>query len=185
MARYTASRFVAGSPDALVIGQTMMAFIENVDANLIAPIMARHNLSEMKPDQWYSHQTWMDILRELSDSLGGQASSVFVAIGRDVVHKAVMPPEMNSIPVVLNALHAIHHLNLRNIPEDEGYVVKQLDAKHYQVYANTPNPDHAIYGFIWGLCARFKQPNESFTVRIMTNPHPEDIPGTLFDVVWG
>lgn len=185
MSPYTASRFVAGSPDALVIGQTMMAFLENVEADLIMPIMKKHNLDHLDPDQWYLHQKWMDVLRELSEKLGGQADTAFVAIGREVVRKAVMPPEMNSIPVALNALHAIHHLNLRNIPEDEGYVVKELGAQHYQVYANTPNPDEAIYGFIWGMCARFKQADEHFTVRIIPNPHPQQIPGTLFDVTWG
>lgn len=185
MAKYIAENFVAGSPDALVIGETMRAFLENVQGEIIKPIMEKYGMSEIEADKWYPHQIWMDILKDIDGSLEGGAQSAFVAIGRKVVEKAAMPPEINSIPIALGALHAIHHLNLKNIPPDEGYVVKQLGEKHYHVYENTPNPSDAIYGFIWGICARFKQADEKFTVKIIDNPNPEETPGTVFDIVWG
>src|SRR5690606_29393310 len=148
MTKYVATQFVAGSPDALVIGQTMLAFLENVQADVMLPIMEKHNMTHINPEEWYSHQVWMDILKDMESSLGGGAHTAYLAIRRNVVEKAVMHPEINSIPIALNALHAIHHMNLQNVPEEEGYIVKQLAEKHYQVYVNTPNPSDAIYGFI-------------------------------------
>ena len=183
MARYAAKPYVAGTPQAEVIGQTVMAFIDNLQADEIAPLLPQHGFAEIAPDRWYPHQNWMDVLKELAEMPNSSVN--FVAFGRSVVEKAVMPPEIDSIPKALNLLHMIHHMNLRNIPEDEGYKIKVLGEKHYQVYHNTPNPDDGIYGFIWGMCARFKQPGEAFTVRRIENPNPDEEPGTVFDVTWG
>lgn len=183
MAKYVAKPFVAGSPQAEVIGQTVIAFLENLQADEIAPILPKYGLDNIDPDKWYPHQAWFDVLREVNEM--PNASANLVAFGKKVVQTAVLPPEIDSIPKVLNLLHTIHHLNLRNVPEEEGYVVKEIGEKHYHVYQNTPNPDDGIYGFIWGLAARYKAPDEVFVVRMIDNPHPDEIPGSLFEVRWG
>ncbi|MBE2269696.1 MAG: hypothetical protein IAE80_15780 [Anaerolinea sp.] len=183
MSKYAAKPYVAGSPDALVVGQIVQAFVDNLESSVIAPLLPKHGFASIDPDRWYPHQNWMDVLHDLSKL--PDHSSAFVAFGKQAVANAVMPPEIDTIPKALNSLHAIHHLNLRNIPEDEGYVVKRISEQHYHVYQNTPNPDDAIYGFIWGMVARFRKPGEPFTVEIIPNPNPEEIPGTLYDVQWG
>jgi len=183
--RYVAKPFVAGSPEALVIGQTVLAFSQNLEAEVIAPLLPKHGLGDVDPEKWYPHQAWMDVLKDVNDHFGGRASQAFVAFGKQVVENVVMPPEIQTIPDVLNALHAIHHLNLQNVPEDEGYVVEQLGDKHYMVYENTPNPSYAIYGFIWGLVARYCPDDEDFVVEIVDNPKPAETPGTAFEIQWG
>jgi hypothetical protein len=180
---YTAKPFVAGTPEAEVLGQTVLAFAENLRADLIKPLLPKHGLDNIQPDKWYPHQSWMNVLKEIQEMPG--SSEMFVAFGKQVVKSAAMPPEMKTIPDALNALHDIHHMNLRNIPPEEGYVVEQKGPKHYYVYENTPNPSDAIYGFIWGLCARFKQPGESFSVTPRENPNSHQTPGQLFEVKWG
>lgn len=185
MAPYVAKPFVAGTPEAIVIGQTMLAFLENIQVDSLRPILEKHNATDIDPEKWYPHQTWMDILRDVQDSLDeGEASVTFVAFGRKVVEAAVMPPEIKTIPDVLHALQAIHHANLRNIPEEEGYIIEERGEKNYVVYHNTPNPDDAIYGFLWGLAARFKQPQERFIVEMIENDRP-DIARSAFSVRWG
>ncbi|MEL6527543.1 MAG: hypothetical protein AAFQ07_17715 [Chloroflexota bacterium] len=183
--KYVAEEFVAGSPDALVIGQTMTGFLENVQAEVMQPALEKLGIEEIDPEKWYPHQLWLDILKELKTTLGGNAQSAFVAFGRGVVEKAVMPPELATIPDVLNALHAIHHMNLQNVPEDEGYIIEKVDEKHYRVYENTPNPTDGIYGFIWGICARFREQGERFVVEVIDNPNSTQYVGTCFNVTWG
>ncbi|MGJ3237932.1 MAG: hypothetical protein ACFE0Q_04430 [Anaerolineae bacterium] len=185
MSQYVAVPFEAASPDVMVIGQTMQAFIENVQADVIKPILEKHEITEINAEAWYPHQLWMDILQDIDETLGGNAQMAFVAFGRKVVEKAAMPLEINSIPAALNLLHTIHHMNLQNAPEDEGFIIEQISDKHYHVYENTPNPSDAMYGFIWGICARFRDGDEGFTVEIIANPKAESQPGTLFDVQWG
>lgn len=181
---YVAKPFVAGTPQAEVIGQTMIAFSANLESDVIKPILKKYDLEQIDEDKWYPHQLWMDILKEMSDSMGGSASSAFVAFGKEVVKSAVMPDAIQTIPDALNALHAIHHANLRNVPEEEGYSVEVVSDNHYIVYHNTPNPDDAIFGFLWQLAARFKKPDEVFAVRFVDNDKPE-IARSAFEVKWG
>ncbi|NOK85843.1 MAG: hypothetical protein GFH27_549375n21 [Chloroflexi bacterium AL-W] len=184
MSQYVAQPFVAGTPEAEVIGQTMIAFSENLQADIIKPILDKHGLTEISADKWYPHQLWMDILKEMNDTMAGGASSAFVAFGREVVQKAAMPDAIQTIPDALNALHAIHHANLRNIPAEEGYSIEVVAEQHYIVYHNTPNPEDAIYGFLWGMAARFKKPHETFVVRMIDNPAPEKA-RSAYEIKWG
>lgn len=181
---YVAKPYIAGTPQAEVIGQTMIAFSQNLEAAVIEPILKQNGLETIEEEKWYPHQLWMDILKEMADNMGGSASSAFVAFGKQVVKSAVMPDAIQSIPDALNALHAIHHANLRNVPEEEGYVIEVVSDNHYIVYHNTPNPDDAIFGFLWQLAARFKKPDEVFTVRQIDNDKPE-IARSAFMVKWG
>jgi hypothetical protein len=183
MSKYIAKPYIAGTPQAEVIGQTVLAFSQNLEADVIAPLLPKYGLDNVDPEKWYPHQRWMDVLRDLSELPG--SSTAFVAFGKQVVRSAVMPPEIDSVPKALNLLHAIHHLNLRNIPEDEGYTIKQISDRHFLVYHNTPNPDDAIYGFVWGMVARFKRPEEQFVVRLIDNPNPEETPGSVYEIKWG
>lgn len=185
MAHYVAKPFVAGTPQAEVIGQVVLAFSQNLEAAQIAPLLPKYGLDNVDPDQWYPHQNWMNVLRDIAQDDTGASSSALVAFGKQVVETAVMPPEIDTIPKALNALHAIHHMNLRNIPEEEGYTIVEKGPQHYWVYHNTPNPGDTIYGFLWGLAARYKGDGERFVVRIIDNPNPDDVPGSLFEVKWG
>ncbi len=181
---YIAKPYVAGSPEAEVTGAAMIAFLDNLRSEAVAPILKKHNADKIKEDKWYPHQLWLDILKSLEDELGGAVSEVFVAFGREVVATAVMPPEIQSVSDALNALHAIHHANLRNIPNEEGYFLDKVEDQKYIVYQNTPNPDDAIYGFLWALASRFKQEHEFFVVKPMARKEGAPYPGTPFEVRW-
>ncbi len=184
MTHYVAQPFIAGSEQAEVIGQTMISFKDNIRNEVMEPVLEKHELVDIDEGAWYSHQLWMDILKDIQDTLGGQASEAFVAFGRQVVKNAIMPPQIQTIPDALNALHAIHHANLRNIPEEEGYSIEAISDTHYIVYHNTPNPEEAIYGFLWGLAARFKGQKQSFTVEKIENPLPEKA-RSAYEITWG
>lgn len=184
MSAYVAKPYVAGTPDAEVMGSTMIAFTENLEFDRISQLLEDHNLTTIDPDRWYPHQLWMDVLHDIERQLGGEATSAFVAFGRQVVETAAMPDAIQTIPDALNALHAIHHANLRNVPEEEGYALEVISDNEYIVYHNTPNPDDAIYGFLWGMAARFKRPGEMFVVEKIKNERP-DSARSAFRVKWG
>jgi hypothetical protein len=177
--KYIAKPFVAGTPQALVLGQVVQAFAQNLEADMIQPLLPKYGLDNIDPEKWYPHQSWLSLLKDLGDMPGG--STALVAFGKKVVETAMMPPEIDSIPKVLAALQAIHHLNLQNIPADEGYWLETMGEQTIHVYHNTPNPPDAIYGFIWGLAQRFRAPGEPFVVRIVASEHP----GGVFEVRWG
>ncbi len=180
---YIAKPFVAGTPEAKVVGQVVLAFSENLTAERIAHLLPKHGLDNIDPEAWYPHQSWMDVLKDVEEE-AKDADTSFVAFGRKVVETAVMPPEMKTLEDALQALHAIHHLNLRNIPEDEGYHLEKLADKHYLVHHNTPNPEAVIYGFLWGMAARFVGAAESFSLK--RRPDIQSGKGRdVYEVRWG
>jgi hypothetical protein len=73
---------------------------------------------------------------------------------------------------------------LRNIPQEEGYQIEVVGSNHYIVLHNTPNPDHVIYGFLWGMAQRFHGEGEGFVVEQIENPKPE-ISRSAFSIKWG
>jgi hypothetical protein len=180
---YRAVPFQASSPDARIQGQIVLSFTQSLEAAKIAPILPRHGFEKIEADAWYSQQKWMDVLKEISELPDSDAA--LVSVGKRVVSNAEMPPEIKSIPDALRTLHDIHHAYVKNIPAEEGYAVREISEKHYHVYHNTPNPDIGVYGFIWSMAARFKQPDEIFRVTIIPNPNPDEMPGSVFNVVWG
>lgn len=183
MGVYIAKPFVAATPQAEVIGQTVQAFTSHLEADVIMPLLPKHGLHRVDPQGWYPHQNWMDILREVWQTPGGEMA--LVALGKQIARTADMPPEIESIPGALHLLHTIHHVNLRHVPVEEGYVIKPMGEQHCLVYHNTPDPVDIIYGLIWGLVARFRQADEQFVVRQIANPTPDETPGTVFEIRWG
>jgi len=183
MAHYVAKLFESSTPNAEVLGQTVMAFTSNIEADAVVPILPKYGLDDVQADVWYPHQSWLNVLRDISALPGG--SSTLVAFGQKVVETAAMPPDIDSIPKILNTLNVIHHINLRNVSPEEGYAIEVLGDKHYLVYHNTSNPNDAIYGFIWGLVARYCSPAEDFLVRQIENTKSDEQPGSVFEVRWG
>lgn len=184
MTQYVAKPFIAGTPQAEINGQIMISFSDNLEANIIKPILEAHGVANIDPEKWYSQQLWLDILKDIQHKLAGEATSALVAMGRQVVKNAVWPESVKSIPDALNVLHFIHQSNLRNIPEEEGYSLEIRGEKDYIVYHNTPNPEDGIYGFLWGIAARFKGQGETFTVQKIDNPAPHKA-RSAYEVKWG
>jgi len=180
--RHIAKLFEASAPDAEVLGQTVMAFRSNIEANAIAPLLAKYGLDHIEPEAWYLHQSWFNVLRDIS--LMPCGISMLSAFGRKVVETAVMPPNIDSIPKVLGMLNVIHHINLRNVSPEEGYAVEMLSDKHYLVYHNTGNPNDTIYGFISGLVERYKHPTDEVSVQIVENKKAVEKPGSVFEIKW-
>jgi hypothetical protein len=183
MAHYIAKPFVAGTAQAEVTGHTLQAYSSSVDADVILPLLPKHGLNRVHPEKWYPQQSWMNILRDMYAVPGGKTA--LVAIGKQIARTAALPPDVDSIPKALQGLNTIHHHHLRNAPSEEGYTIQQEAERHYRVYHNTPNPLDTIYGLLCGLVERFRQPGESFCIQQIENPHPDDIPGVVFEVRWG
>jgi len=183
--RYIAQPFVASSPEAEVMGRSMLAFSQNLQAELIKPILPKHSLDDIDPDQWYPAQSWFDALKEIHETMGGQSSQALVALGKQVVESATMPPEIQTIADVLKALNIIHHINIRNVHPEEGYTLEQLGDQHYRIYVNTPSTTYGIYGYLWGMCARYCGDDEDFELEIVDNPNSEVHPGMAFELKWG
>lgn len=182
MPLYIARPFEASTATAEVLGQTVLAFSTGDHAAAIRPLLPLYGLDQVEPDAWYPHQSWLNVLRDIS--LRPDGETLLIAFGRQVVNRAVLPSPQTGIVSMLHQINIIHHMNLRNILPEEGYTIQVINEKRYLVYHNTGNPIMAIYGFISELVNRSKGPTETVSVQHITNSRPQYRPGDVFEVRW-
>jgi hypothetical protein len=184
MAKYIAQKFVAPSPEAQSIGASLMIYVRNFLAKDMAPILAKHGLSNIDPNQWYPMQLALNIQHDIYVS-GKDVTEKLVAAGIQFSHDWPFPPETKT---VTDALYTLSHMGnrvSRNVPAGFGNSMQTVGENHIRLFLNTPFTDDAFYGVVWGLVNRFKQKDNMFVVRIIDNPDPENYPGTCFDIKWG
>ena len=173
--------FVAPSPDSEVLGQLYLAFIQNLRAEEIQPILKKHGMEDMRGDQWYPVQTILDIYKDIIDGREN-VNDELVAIGMKGVDTVPFPPEIHDIPSAINYIDQSSKLYSRNIPDDYGFHTIVVGKKHLHVIKNHPHPTASGYGLIWAVVNRFKGADEVFTV----NTFPDEVgKPTIFDVRWG
>ena len=183
MAPYVAEKFIVSTPGQEIIGQIAMSNFQSVMSSEIQPLLEKHGLVDVRPDQWILHQKVMDLYRDIESGKTNIADNL-VAIGKKGADNIVLPPEVNTLDILLGALNLTYQMNVRPVAEGEGYIPKRMGDGHYHVITNSPYPQDLMYGFLWGLVNRLRPQNAAFTVRIVENPHPDTEPGIVFDIEW-
>lgn len=150
--------------DVELIGQTVQAYLDNMESENIQPILEKHDLLNIQPDQWYSAQQFLNVLNELSER--SNMSSSFVAIGMAVVEKMVVPPELEaaSLGEVLAGWNNLYQIQHRG--GEIGYiVVEKISDTHYKTIHRNIYPDDMSYGVAYGLARRWLPKGTPFTVK--------------------
>ncbi len=176
-------KLIAIHPDAVVLGQSMLAFVECSARDEIWDVLEAHGLHEIDPDQWYSQQAWLDVLRDVMHQ--GNAMFNLVSIGMKLSEKFPMPPEINTIGDALAALDDIFRMS--NPDAEPGIMqVEMVEPRHVRVLSMTPYPDDFEYGVIYGLARQYLPPGGDLVVR-----HVDDAPcrkdgedSCTYDIRW-
>lgn len=177
------------TPGAEVIGSAMTNLFTSMNADefssIVNAVLRSYGIAHIEPDQWYPHQLSLDIFKQIEDQRTNSMTNL-VALGMAYVDTATFPPEINSIYSALMALSLTYHLNIRNVPNYEGYEVKQISDRHIQINDFNPFPHDTVYGFIWGIARRFKGNQQSVPVvtRHYFNEGDPNSDGALYDVKW-
>ena len=90
-------RFQSPDPNAKVIGQAMLSFIDCLTHDQIEPFLQRHNLTHIDEKKWYPLQQWLDVLTDIANQ-DPNAMYDFVSIGMMLNERAMLPPEWDSRP---------------------------------------------------------------------------------------
>jgi hypothetical protein len=177
-------KFVTSTSQSEVLGQLFLIFFTNLVEAEVKPLLKKHNLEQIDPEKWYPQQVMFDIFREIYDNTSNFTDNL-VAVGMKAVEAAAAPPGISSVESALGVLQVIHDLNVRNGVEGEGFPVKMLGKGHAHVTNNTPYPDDAFYGYLWGLVRRFVIPGRSFSVRPLASSNGNNSDeSTVFEVRW-
>lgn len=178
-------QYASFDPRVEIIGQNILSFLQNSQIENIQPILERRGLTDVKPDQWYPLQTWMEVLTEISEQ--SSAMFDFVSIGMAISETAVIPPEVAKLPfeqfmMMINDVYQMQHRG-----GDAGTIkVEQPGDKHLLLTLRVPYPDDLEYGVAYGFARRFLPAGTQFTVMYDENVPRREKGGqeTLIHITW-
>jgi len=158
------SEYYAFGPDAEVLGQAMLAFVNSTQSDTIHPLLDYHNLTDVQPDDWYPQQVWLDVFSDLSNS--GNAMFDFVSVGMQIVHTANFSENVRALPFGDIIMELVAIMNGFNRGEDAGYITcKQIGLNHVRIVACVPYPDDFLYGVFYGAAQEFLPTSSNFAVQ--------------------
>ncbi len=153
------------APGAEVLGQAASAIFNHMLGDEVMDSLRKHGVDQLKPDEWYPVDKFIEVFADWFKN-PENTSNQLVSVGMAIIHNAVLPPEMESAPLIdkLILLGKLHDINHRGSGDPGRYVIEQLGEKHLKYTTNTPYPDDMIYGYIYGVAKRFLPRGTHFTV---------------------
>ncbi len=146
-------------PNVEAIGQVMLAFINNLQAEEIEPVLKKHNLTDVDPESWYKAQQWLDVLNELG-------SVDYVAIGLQTAQHVILPPGLENLTYlqIMTKWDEIYQFQHRG-GDIGGLTVEQITPTHYRAEWKIIYPDDMAYGVAFGFARRFLPKGTVFTLK--------------------
>lgn len=178
-------RTLTCDPETQVIGQTMRSFLENLRAEDVQPILQKHGLLDIQPDQWCPAQAFMDVMNDLAQE--SDLTSNLVAIGMSTIQHAVVPPQLAEAPFTKvleswNTLYARQHRG-GNIG---GNVIEKVSDQQYKITLGNIYPDDFTYGVLYGMAKRWLPQGTHFKLHYDQGNPRRDEGGvtTILHISW-
>ena len=172
-------------PETEIIGQTLLSYIDNIQAEEIHPYLEKYGLTEVDPEKWYPANNLMSLMNDMAAE--ANLSSNLVALGMATVAKMIIPPEMAALPLsaVLEGWNDLYYLQHRG--GEIGYVkVEKITDHHYKTIHHLLYPDDMVYGVAYGLALRWLPKTVHFKIIYDADTPRRDNGGedTIIHVVW-
>ncbi|MGB1288200.1 MAG: hypothetical protein ACPG7F_16805 [Aggregatilineales bacterium] len=179
-------RIYTVAPEVEVNGQSMLAFINNVQQHDIQPLLEAHNLTEVDADVWYPLQNWLDVLNDLNKR--SNTTFNFVAVGLGIAKYTFLPPEVEKMPFadVMANINGIYQGNHRGGYSGEIQYEKVNDTHIIFTLIDCVYPDDLEYGVAYGFAKRLLPLGKPFEVTYDENVERLDRGGdlTVIHVKW-
>jgi|GEM_PF-816482 len=148
-------------PDTEMKGQMMIDFEQAAGSEEFLPILKRHNLDNLNPDEWYSAQRWLDVLQDIASA----GFMNLVSIGMQQVENAEWPDEFYemSIADVLRETNGIYQGLYRGTDIGE-IAVEVINDTHLKVILRIFEPDDLWYGNIYQIVKKFNSTDLAFSI---------------------
>src|SRR5262249_5940543 len=105
-------RFTSFDPECEVGGVIIVAYLQSMWADDIAPLIKAHGLEDVDPQGWYPQQQWLDFLTEVYKMPDGP--SRMVSVGMKVGQVMPFPPELATFEQVMDSIHMSMEMSHRN-----------------------------------------------------------------------
>ncbi len=180
-------RYFTCSPDALLIGQTAVALLVNLQYDEIKPILVKYGLNEIDPNQWYPVQRILDIFNDIERIPGGMMDLVAIGIAAGELGVKNMPEPLRKLPFdqFIEAYSQIWITRHKNIdPKAVQTIV--AGPKHVIITSMGPYPDDVIYGIFYAYARAILPKGTKFTVKYDEEKKRYDNGGetTYIHIIW-
>ncbi len=161
-------QFKFQTPGIEVNGATILAFVNGMGVfkRKAIDILADHGINDIKPDEWYSAQSYLDAFKVISEKLG---DVVIRQIGKKIPKSAKWPPEIKDIEDALASIDIAYHLNHKKDGKllfdpvkgklEEGighYKFEKVDDHTAKIVCDNPYPCDFDMGIIEATANKFK-----------------------------
>ena len=172
--------------ESMTIGVNATAFFDNLRGYDLKPIMEKHGLLDIAPDDWFPTRRYLDALNELAET--SDLLSDLVAIGIQIGMITPMPPDLEN-PTLEEVLMRWDdaYQYLHRDADVGGIVVEKVSDKHFKTIHTVVYPDDMSYGVLYGYGRRFLPAGTYFSVYYDPDHPPRDRGGqdkTIIHIKW-
>lgn len=151
------SEFVAFDPNAEVIGMAINAVVAAMGDEVL-PVLEKHSLANVDPNAWYPQQKFLDFFADIAQQKTLNTMFDLINIGMKIPENILLPPEMQSIPAIMQAMDMTYQMNHRN--GDVGHWhCNIIDERTIEMTAEKPYPDDFDYGAMYSFARRLAPPD--------------------------
>jgi len=151
--------FRASSTAVEVLGEVLMAFASGFPQegrSFGIKILEKHGLSTPEPQKYYPLQSFLDAMKEISDTFSAQ---MLYRVGEQIALHAVLPPGIDDLEKCLGLIDTAYHMNHRG--GEIGKYEYQFQGtegglQRARMICNNPYPCAFDRGVIEGFAKRFK-----------------------------
>jgi len=155
-------QFKAREPGVQVSGAAVLSIVEgmmhNSDSSLRESLrsmalrmLAKHGIHDIRKDEWYPHQAWLDAFREISEHIG---SATLRTIGEKIPETALWPSDIEKIEEGLSSIDVAYHMNHRG-GEIGHYRFSATGTRSGKMVCDNPYPCAFDLGIIKATARRF------------------------------
>jgi hypothetical protein len=152
-------------PRTEINGRTAQSLIINIHHQDMEDILRRHGLLTIDPHSWYSLQTILNVLSDISEAGNSLTNFVSIGVAAAELGFGVLSEEQKAMSpeAFLMSYGQIYHTRLRG--GDGGEIrTEKMNDDHFVVTMRIPFPDDVFYGIYYGYLRHFCPPNQTFTI---------------------
>ncbi len=148
-------------------GQVYLAYVNNIEADIILPIFKAHNMpttaEEVDPNGWYPLQPLLEVLKEISE--GDNATANMVAIGIKIAEFGLDPADLHQGNLGFVLEHWEEHMYSAIRNGDVGRITtEKVNDTFYKVTQQNLFHDDLCYGLAYGFARNYLPRGTSFRV---------------------
>jgi len=141
-------------PNVEVLGAVIIAISQSIHSDELVPILEKHGLGSVEPNQWYPATTWIDALNDIATNDNGNMNLVAAAI--KVSELIPQAAGVDTIQRAFETANDTYYMNHRG-----GYLgeirVESSQENEITVSAYSPYPDDYLYGAFYGHARKHAQ----------------------------